>query len=184
MPGQRGGERLALEIEAQHDRTVRLFRQHRGGEIVGEHDRSPGCSRRAPLAKACQFPPPRSCARVISTVAAPRVPTSRAGITLVSFETKQVARPQQIGQVGDAPVREPAIRRHDQQARRVTRLGRAVGDQLARQVEIEILKAHGAQSIAELPMRPETANNRHVQIAGDVPMAAAPAARMAGPKGS
>ena len=79
---------------------------------------------------------------MISTVAcaAPADQPGRDDLGVV--EHQQVARPQQLRQIGDTPVAQPAGRRQDQQPRRVARLGRAVGDQLARQVEIEIVEMH------------------------------------------
>ncbi len=56
-------------------------------------------------------------------------------------EHHQVARPQQVGQVADAVVAK--LRADGQQPRRIARLGRPVGDPLARQLEVEVGGLHG-----------------------------------------
>jgi hypothetical protein len=76
---------------------------------------------------------------VTSTVAAPRFPDH---LGVVADE--EVAGAQQIRQVGDMPVGERPRGRDVQQARGLARLARAIGDQLARQREIEIVEAHRA----------------------------------------
>ena len=68
----------------------------------------------------------------------------------------EVAGPQQVRQVGDAPVREAVA--HMQQPRRVARLRGALRDQVRGQVEIEIAGAQGHGRRA--PMRAGTVAGR------------------------
>ena len=62
-------------------------------------------------------------------------------------DDEEVARPHQLRQIGDMPVTEAARRRQHQEARRLARLGRPVGDQLARQGEVEIGEVHRGQAM-------------------------------------
>ncbi len=142
MPREGRAERLALDVEAQLHGAIRLLGDDFGREALGEFDAVAGMQ--PPRAFGIGLPAP--AAEIVRQGdldrrrAAPADQPRRDHLGVVAHQ--QIARPQQVGQVGDLPVCEPARRRHHQQPRGIARLGRAVGDQLARQVEVEIGKAH------------------------------------------
>ena len=133
-----------LAAEPQHDLAVRCFLDHLGGEIGGEIEpvgrvqppRAAGIG--APHAAAEIARQGDLDARVATPADQPR--RDHPGVV----ENQQVARPQQIRQLRDMPVEKAAGRRQHQQPRRLARLGRPVGYQLARQIIVEIGETHGA----------------------------------------
>jgi hypothetical protein len=143
VAGEGVAERLALAIEAQDYLALRAFFDHFGGEIGGEFDAVPWVQ----PARALGVGEPTAAAEIARQRhldrRQPAPPDQSRRDHLRVIEDEQVSRAQQLRQVGDIPVGGLSLGRHHQEARAVARLGRAVGDQLARQSEIEIGEMHG-----------------------------------------
>ena len=140
---ERVAKRRALAIEAQDHFALRAFLDHLGGEIGSEFDMVPRVQ--PPRTLGVGAPPAaaqiaRQC-HLDRRQSAPPDQPRRNDLGVV--EDQQVAGPQQLRQIGDMAVRDHPLGRQHEQPRAVARLGRAVGDQFARQCEIEIGEAHG-----------------------------------------
>ena len=101
---------------------------------------SPGLSRRAGLANACQHSSERCLCKVSSTRASPRVPVRRAGITRVSLKTIMSPGSSRADRVGHTAMGE--ARGQVQEARGIAWTRRACRDCRAREVEIEGVDPH------------------------------------------
>ena len=101
---------------------------------------SPGLSRRAGLANACQHPSDRCRCNVSSTRASPLTPTRRAGITRVWLKTIRSPGRSRGRKVGHSAMGEAGA--EIEEARGIARTSRAHRDRLAREVEIEGVDPH------------------------------------------
>ncbi len=137
-----GAKFLPLDVEAQRHVAFRVLGGDRGGEALAEGD---GIAGLHPLAALDEGAPGAAADIAVERHldpgrAAHADQPCRDDARVVADQ--QVARPQQKRQVADGAVRQ--CRPDDEQARGVARLDRMVRDQLPRQLEIEIVDAHGA----------------------------------------
>ena len=119
-----------------------------GGEVVAEGDPVAGLAAAwPPWRRRASRPPPRSRCSVTSTArrAAPSQEPRRDDPRVVDHQ--QIARAR-AARAGRARAGRSSRLGDDQQPRRVARLDRPAGDQLPRQLEIEVVDAHGAALIA------------------------------------
>ena len=142
VPSERLAKGRPLAVEAQRDLALGALLGHLGREVRSEIDmvaraQPPGALGIAAPHTTAEVPRQRDLDRRLP---APADETGRDHLGVV--EHQEIARPQQFGQIGDMPVGQLAGGRDHQQPGAVARLGRAVGDQVARQVETEIGKLH------------------------------------------
>ena len=142
MTGERRAERVAVEVEVQGHVALGMLLRDGRGEILGESEAI------ADMQPASAFgegaPRPAALISVKGDIdrcrAAPRDEPRRDHLGVVANE--QVARAQQRREICDPPVCETSLCWDVQQARGLARLARAIGDQLARQREVEIVETH------------------------------------------
>ena len=142
MAGERGVERRAFAIEAQGQVALGVFLRDSRGEIGGEVETVAGAQPLRTLGKRA----PDAAALVAVEGDLDRRGTAFADEPgrdhLGVVADHEVARAQQRRQIGDPAIRQLAQHRDVQETRRLARLARVLGDQLARQRKIEIVETH------------------------------------------
>ncbi len=149
---ERAAKRVALQIEVQGDITLGVLCRDRRSKISGEVEavadaqppRTPGKGAPRPAALVAMEGDLDPCRSALADE------PGRDDLGVIADE--KVAGAQQIGQISDMPIGKSAAALRDvQQARRLARLARMIGDQLARQRKIEIVEAHCIHGVRNGP---------------------------------
>ena len=127
----------------QGDVALGVFCHHRGGEICGEIEPVTGPQPAGALGKGAPYAPALVTMKRHLDGSSTSFADKASGNDLGVVAHQEVAWPQQIRQISNVFVCECAGSRNVEQPRRLARLARVLGDQLARQREIEIVEAEG-----------------------------------------